>query len=133
MAPSKRRRETNAIVLLPVSPGKDVQSGNVRIVGRSGSAKFSQVDNKKAERLALRLFGLDNGTISRAGPASFVGKFGSEFPGHRLLQLFRVHSVAFGCAHKNVVSIACGSLIGRISIRIPRQSHFTDVKLRAMS
>ena len=48
---------------------------------------------------------------------SRLGKFGSEFLRHDLLQLLRVHSVAFGCAHKNVVTVTCGSLIGRIQQR----------------
>jgi len=43
-----------------------------------------------------------------------LGKFDSEFPRHGFLQPFRAHPVAFGGAHKNVVSIGCGSLIGRI-------------------
>ena len=43
-----------------------------------------------------------------------MASLSSEFRGHGLLQLLRVHSVAFGGAHKNVVSVGAGSLIGRI-------------------
>ena len=45
---------------------------------------------------------------------SSLAKFGSEFAGHGLLQLVRVHSVAFGGVHENVVAACGGSLIRRI-------------------
>jgi len=55
-------------------------------------------------------------SLLRAVDLSFpaLASFGSEFPGHGFLQLARVHSVALGGTHENVVAVGCGSLISRI-------------------
>src|SRR5580658_7303417 len=40
--------------------------------------------------------------------------FGCKFLCHGLLQLFSIHSIAFGGVHENIVAASCGSLIRRI-------------------
>src|ERR1700733_12077511 len=44
----------------------------------------------------------------------FLVSFRGEFFGHGFLELFSIHSVAFGGVHENVVAACGGSLISRI-------------------
>ena len=44
----------------------------------------------------------------------FLLTFRGEFLGHCFLKLLRIHSVAFGGVHENVVAASSGSLIRRI-------------------
>ena len=44
----------------------------------------------------------------------FSCSFRGEFFGHGFLELFRVHSIAFGGVHENIVAACSGSLISGI-------------------
>jgi hypothetical protein len=106
-----------------------------RLLGNAPDAEDAVQDGRESKVIGLcRLAVLRLGTRLRPF-VSFRGKFLC----HGLLRLLRIHSVAFGGIHENVVAAGGGSLIRRIQqadfqkqfaeVGLVTGAHFLDQKL----
>ena len=92
--------QTGSIVQVRVLPR---QNGPVSNSTKRAECKFAPATNQEWIDLGCRLATLRLDC--------FLVSFRSEFFGHGFLELFSIHSIAFGGFHKNVVAADGGSLI----------------------